>query len=119
MSAVNRLFLSTIPLTISACSPASNGSTSIAVNLAEAGDVKRDVCATAFRSGDDTKFVGADGATWIWVKGADDTLSHYCRMHRDGVLSAWVEASESNRATHSLIFDSNNNSAVFQAIEAK
>ena len=116
MSAVNCLFLSTILLSLSACSPASNGSASITVNLAEAVDAKRDECATAFRSGDDTKYAGADGATWISVKGADGTLSHYCRKHRDGAISAWNEASSKYPATHRLKFDSNNSPAVFQAI---
>jgi len=117
LSAIRFTLLGCFPLVmLTACSPAGSGFSSMTVNLAEAGGAKLSQCVAALASGHETEFAGSDGSIWIWVKGADEMLSHYCRKQRDGRVSAWDEASTSNGATHSLKFTSDDSPAVFQPI---
>jgi hypothetical protein len=102
-----------------ACSPEGRGYSSMTVNLAKGDDKERAECAAGFEQGEQEEMAGSDGSIWIWVKGPDKMLSHYCRRRSNGEVEAWDEASRNTGATHSLKFDSNDSPAVFQPIEAK
>lgn len=76
-------------------------------------------CKAAFAGESRKIYVGADGANWIWVKDAKGMLSHYCRNESDGAISAWKEASGTDRATHQLKFESDDLPVEFQPIASK
>jgi hypothetical protein len=105
---------------LSACSPEKkHSSVTVTVNIAEADSNEIAQCSVAFRAGERSENKEADGSAWIWVRGDDGTLSHYCRRQAGGQISAWDEASASSVASHSLRFNSNDSPVIFQPIEAK
>lgn len=104
---------------LSACAPERENSGSATVNLAEADLSKHNQCAAAFHAGERSEFTGSDGSVWIWLRGGDGTLSHYCRKQTDGAVSAWIEASGKSLATHRLKIRSNDDPVAFSRIGNK
>ena len=120
MTGVHRPFLPIILLCIlSACTPERENSGSATVNLAEADLNKHGQCSAAFRAGERDEYRGSDESAWIWLRGSDGRLSHYCRKQADGAVSAWIEASGKSQATHRLKIRSHDDPVFFDRIDNK
>lgn len=106
---VQRYLSFLIAFTIVGCSQpdASGSSTTATVNLAKASETKTIECEAAFAVGVEESEKATDGSTWTWLKAKDGTISQYCRRQVNGVVTAWDEASRQQKATHSLVFQSN------------
>lgn len=101
----------------SACTPDQGKAVSTAtVNLATSSEIHTIECEAAFAGGGLKTDKADDGSTWAWVKGKDGTLSHYCRKQPNGAVTAWAEASRTEKATHSLIYRSDAMTARFVVI---
>ncbi|MFN3748097.1 MAG: hypothetical protein ACK4SJ_05360 [Sphingorhabdus sp.] len=104
---------------LSACAPERENSVSATVNLTEADQSKHNQCSAAFGAGERDEYMGSDGSAWIWLRGGDGTLSHYCRKQADGAVTAWIEASGRSLATHRLQIRSNDDPVFFKRIDNK
>lgn len=106
-----------VAIATSACAPQNSTSTSTAkVNLAKASETKTIECEAAFAAGVEESEKATDGSTWTWLKAKDDTISQYCRRQVNGVVTAWDEASRQQKATHSLVSQSNPPMTRFETI---
>ena len=118
MSGLRHPFLPIILLCVlTACAPERENSGSATVNLAEADLSKHDQCSAAFRASESSQFTERDGSVWIWLRGSDGTLSHYCRKQTEGAVTAWIEASAGTLATHRLKIRSKDDPAIFERID--